>query len=50
MDIEASHGNTITSNFSINTETMEDLRRKLGQTSIELEEQRERYKRGVAKK
>jgi hypothetical protein len=29
---------------------MEELRRKLGETSIELEEQRERYKRSVAKK
>ena len=32
------------------TENMEDLRRQLGQTSIQLEEQRERYKRSVAKK
>lgn len=33
----------------MNTENVEEIRRKLAETSIELEEQRERYKRQVAK-
>jgi|TARA_B110000285_G_C14776551_1_gene446497 hypothetical protein len=43
------HGATMTSGFSMGTENMEELRRQLGETSILLEEQRERYKRSVAK-
>jgi|TARA_B110001450_G_C17186106_1_gene305424 hypothetical protein len=39
----------MTSGFSMGTENMEELRRLLGETSIQLEEQRERYKRSVAK-
>jgi hypothetical protein len=38
------------SNFSIKTEDIDEIRRQLAQTSIELEENRERYKRTVAKK
>jgi hypothetical protein len=38
------------SNFSVKTEDVEEIRRQLAQTSIELEENRERYKRTVAKK
>ena len=40
---------TITSGFSVDTQNMEEMRRQLAETSIELEEQRERYKRQVAK-
>lgn len=32
------------------TENVEDIRRKLATTSIELEEEKERYKRQIAKK
>ena len=38
------------SNFSVKTENIDEIRRQLAQTSIELEENRERYKRTVAKK
>lgn len=41
--------NTQGTGFSINSENVEELRQELAQTSIELEEQRERYKRQVAK-
>lgn len=37
-------------NFSVKTEDIDEIRRQLAQTSIELEENRERYKRSVAKK
>jgi hypothetical protein len=38
------------SNFTIKTENIEEIRRQLAQTSIDLEENRERFKRSVAKK
>lgn len=41
--------NTRGTGFSINSENVEEMRQELAQTSIELEEQRERYKRQVAK-
>ena len=49
MDRESINNQTFTSNFSNNTENIEEVRRKLAETSIELEEQKERYKRSVAK-
>lgn len=45
-----SQANQTMSNFSVKTEDIDEIRRQLAQTSIELEENRERYKRTVAKK
>ena len=40
----------MTSNFSIKTENIEEMRRQLAETSIQLEENRERFKKSVALK
>ena len=45
-----SMSHTMTSNFSGGTENIEEIRKKLAETSIELEEHKEKYKRVAAKK
>jgi len=49
-EMSESMSNTMQSNFSANTENIEEIRKKLAETSIELEEHKEKYKRVAAKK
>lgn len=50
MDEITQVNQTMTSNFSVKTENIEEMRRQLAETSIQLEENRERYKRSAAMK
>lgn len=50
MDQLTQVNQTMTSNFSIKTDNIEEMRKQLAETSIQLEENRERFKRSVAKK
>lgn len=51
-EIDETHGlnKTMNSNFSATTENVEEIRRQLAETSIELEENRASFKKNAAKR